>query len=317
MAITTVTNANLAEYVASRPIPSQVANAVNAEAKSEKTGVVAAVEEKLPNVAPDPGEQKPTAAEAKKEGKKNPIQPRIDELTREKRELEEAFQSEYESKVLAQRRIDELEAQVKALAPRPETPKQELKAPDPKDFTDQAKYDEALKAYQDQIIDARVENKLRAERAREEQEKADALLRERVQQAQKDIPDFADVIKAADRDAVEIPPWAKAAISRWKLGPQVAYHLAKNPDEAREVFSLSPAEGFEALGDIRRKYLKTDEAKTEEAKPSPTTPETTRAPAPLPSLKTSEGTVPQDLSQPMNFKDYKSRRIEEIRRKRH
>lgn len=322
MAIETVTTANLAEYVGKRITkgseiltPEQAtAAAIKREGKPEPVKISTG-EEKSPDAPPDPGRQEPTAKTDKSEDGKG-LRKQLEGLLKEKQELDELAQTEYEGRLQAQRRIDELERQLSALAPKAE-PEPELKLPDPKSFTDQAEYDKALKAYQDQLIDKRVEIKLKAERERERQAAQEALMRERVAQAEKDIPDFREVISQADRAPIEIPDFAKAAIMESDIGPQLAYHLAKNPDEAKRIFGLTPAKALLALGKIETQYAKTEK---EEAKASPPaiTPETTRAPAPMTPLKDSAGTVPADLSSPMNFKEYRQRRMEEIRRnKRH
>src|ERR1700744_2745034 len=133
MAIKSVTNANLAEYVAERQIkpaeiqtPEQMTAAV--EKIAEVVNPIVEAKETKPNVsgAPDPGEQEPTAK------KKNPVQPRIDELTAQKRELEEFAESEYEMRLRAERRIGELENELKNAKPAPkaEEVKEDLE-PDP------------------------------------------------------------------------------------------------------------------------------------------------------------------------------------------
>jgi hypothetical protein len=118
MAIKTVNSANLAEYVAERNLQKapdlqtaeQMTEAVNKMADA-KSPIVEAKETK-PNVsgAPEPSNEEPTA-------KKNPVQPRIDELTRQKRELEEFAESEYDMRLRAERRIGELETELKTAKP--------------------------------------------------------------------------------------------------------------------------------------------------------------------------------------------------------
>ena len=130
MAIKTVNSDNLAEYVASRtPNPAGLQTSAQlvteVASKQPETPVVATGEETV-STAPDLGAQEATA----KKGPK-PVQPRIDELTREKKKLEEFAQAEYESRQQAERRIRELEEQVKAATPPKVEAEPELVEPDP------------------------------------------------------------------------------------------------------------------------------------------------------------------------------------------
>lgn len=316
MAIKTVTNENLAEFVASRPQPANITSpqavieAVQGDGPTPGNPVIKTGEEKLEGT-PDPGQQPDKAR------KTNPIQPRIDELTREKKELDEAFQSEYEERLRLEGEVKALRLQLKPADEKVEAPK-ELKAPDPSKYTDQAAYDVDLKAYQDQLIDARVEVKLREKEAASAAQRADEAMAARVAAAKEAIPDFQQVIEASARAQTVVPVHIKAALIESELGPQLAYHLAKHPEEQKRIFALPVAKALLELGKIELKYT----PKAEEKQPeTPTqTPETSRAPAPIAKLKDSGAPVTNDLSKPMPFTDYKRQRIEQIRasgRRRH
>lgn len=311
MAIKTVNSANLAEFVAARQpditalqTPEQIAEAVAPEEK--KDAVVASGEETV-STAPDPGAQEPTA----KKGPK-PVQPRIDELTREKKELEEFAQSEYESRQQAERRIKELEEQVKALAPVEAKKEPELVEPDPAKYTDQATFNKDWKDYQKKVIAQEVTRTLETERMQERERQLNALLTERVELARSALPDFEEVIKKRDSSQVMVPSHIVAAIRESSLGPQLAYHLAKHPAEEARIYRMSPAQALLALGKIEMEYEPKPEAEKPKAEAAKTTPQT-RAPAPITPLKGEGGAIPEDLSGPMSFKDYKQRKLQEMR----
>jgi len=313
MAIQTVTSENLSEFAAGRKQPPS-ASEKPVEGKSDGptpgNPVIKTGEETL-GAAPDPGNQ------GSSEKKPKPVQPRIDELIREKKELDEAFQDEYEHRL-------RLEGELNALRSKPEekTPEapKELKAPDPKDYTDQAKYDADVKAYQDALIDARVEKKLAEERLQRDLEAQNAAMANRIAEAKKAIPDFQEVIEAADRQKPIVPNHIKAAIIESDLGPHIAYHLAKHPDEQKRIFALPAAKALLELGKIELQYAPKADTETVKAD-DPKPPETTRAPAPIAKLKDSPGSVATpDLSKPMQFSDYRKARLEQIRssgRRRH
>src|SRR3954468_13390497 len=99
MAIKTVTNENLADFVSSRPKAADISTPEGITAEVTKGDgptpgnpvITTGVETK--DAPPDP------QADNKPKRKDNPVQARIDELTREKKELDEAFQDEYETRL--------------------------------------------------------------------------------------------------------------------------------------------------------------------------------------------------------------------------
>lgn len=309
MVIKTVNADNLAEFVANRPntaafsTNAQVAEALAPEKKDE--AVVATGSETV-STAPDPGAQEPSA----KKGPK-PVQPRIDELTKERKEALEFAEEEYERRLGAERRIAELEEQVKAAAPPMMQAEPELVEPDPKKYTDQELFNKDWKEWQDKIIDLKVEKKLNAERAAEYHRQQDELLTERVELARKDLPDFDSVIASRDKARRMVPAHIVAAIRESDYGPQLGYHLAKHPEVEKKIYSLTPAAALLALGKIEMDY----EPKAEAKEPASVTtkPPQTRAPAPITPLKGEGGPIPEDLSAPMPFTEYKRRRDAEKR----
>lgn len=266
--------------------------------------VVAAVEETV-STAPEPTENK----EPQKERKKNSVQDRIDELTREKKELDEFAQTEYESRLQAQRRVKELEEQLKAKEP---VKVEENVRPDRSKYTDPDKYENDLLEWnrKEAIKEVRLEQERMA--AEQERARSEALLRERVEQARKDFEDFDDVIRRRERSQVAVPMHIQAAIIESEQGAYLAYRLAKDPELERRIYALKPAKALLELGKLERE----SEAKaTEPEAPKTKPPETSRAPAPLSSLKADAGIIPVDTSGPMDFKSYKRQRLQEMRRR--
>lgn len=285
MAIVSVTKENIADMVAARlPEQPKPAEPTKAEAKVEE-------------VKEEP------------EGKKKPIQERISELTRDKRELEEAWQSEYEARVIAENRLKELGTQKPKEEPKDERPDRTKYKPE-----EAEKYENDLLAWnrREAIREFQAEQaKLNAEAAQKAaQERLEALTRE----ARKEIEDFDEVIESADRRKEIIPAHVVAAITESDKGPHLAYYLAKNPDEAKRIFGLTPARALLALGKIELNFTAKTETKPE-VKAETKTP-VTKAPAPMPSISGGGGEIPKDLTKPMSFREYAAARREEIRAKR-
>ncbi len=323
MAIKTVNNDNLAAYVAERSIKptdiqngDQMAAAVNkiADAKKEPPVVIEAKETK-PNVtgAPDPGEQEPTAK------KKNPVQPRIDELTAQKRELEEFAESEYELRLRAEKRIGELEDELKSAKPvkaEAEVVKEDVE-PDPSKYTDQKDFLKDWGAWNRK----EAQKEFRAEQERQKQTELQELQNQRlsaqIEQAKQDLPDFVEVIESAARKEAVVPNHIRAAILDSEVGAYLAYHLRKHPEEETRIYGLTPAKALLELGKLELKYTKEGKAASAAAsstRPSTDNIETSKAPPPPPKLKGAEGgVVVTNISAPMNFKDYRAARLDQMR----
>lgn len=328
MAIKTVTNDNLAQFVADRTAKGSkittgeelVEANTRVAAASQATGtptpgnpVITSTAEVLEGTPPAPTEMTPTA----KANDRKPVQERIDELTRLRKEAEELFEDEYVTRLAAESKVVELQKQIDSLKPQPEAPKPvELKRPSPKDFTTQEDYDKAMEAY-DAARDERTRQVARAEGRQEALQSAqNAQMQARVELAKKDIPDFVEVIEAAGKRTTQVPAHIKAAFFELDYGPQVAYELAKDPALEKRIFALSPAKALSELGKLELKYANKPALVPEPAKP---TPETTRAPAPLQSVRaTGEGQVNTDLSKETDFQKYKQGRLDQLRaRRRH
>lgn len=325
MAIQTVTADNLAGYVAERTTKgSDIATGEQLVAAAEKATpktasvVVATGEEKTPDAPPEPQGSVADRAETatKKEGKKD-VQERINELTRLRKEAEEFAEDEYNNRLRAERRIAELENQLTQAKP-VEPPKAEaLKEPDPKDFADIAAFTKAWTDYNSKVTEQKIAQAREEERQRVAWERQNEEMRKRVERAKADIPDFVDVIESADRVKLNVPPHVQALIVESDYGPEIAYHLAKNPDEQARIFAMTPAKALAALGRIEARYEKQESAeKKADSKPTPTI-ETTRAPAPVASIRGDAETASYDMSKPMPFEEYRRLRKEQMRRKRH
>ncbi len=234
---------------------------------------------------------------------KKPIQERISELTAQKRELEQFWRSEYEARLQAQNRVKELET----LAPKPP----ENKRPDRTAY----KPEEAEK-YENDLLEWNRKQAIAEFQAAESERRTREALAERTERARRDIPDFDEVIQSADRRGQPIPPHVVAAITESDVGPKLAYHLAKNQDEAKRIFGMTPAKALLALGKLETTYADAKESAPVVVPQPATKPPVTKAPAPLPSLNTGAGNVITDAAQAPDFNTYKRLRLEEMRKRR-
>lgn len=204
------------------------------------------------------------------EGKKNRTQERIDELTAARREAEAkaaeaARQAEYWRGVAEGKAPPKEDAKGEAedSDAEPDASKYEFGEADPKYIKDLAKHE------------ARMEVRTEAARAKVQAEVAqmEANWQTGVAEATGEYDDFNEVVvKGAEEQKWACPPVVSLGIKQSKVGAHVAYHLAKNSDEAKRIADLHPFEQAREFGRLEMKIEMERGVKTapaEEGKPKP------------------------------------------------
>ncbi len=214
-----------------------------------------------------------TSTAATDAGKPNPhagFQRRIDQLTREKHDL--------------RRQLETLQ--------RP-APKQEQAAEDDKSLAD-FEYDEV--AYRKHIREVAAEEARKAARGvldetkqKEVQQSRSKTWKERAAKFAEAHPDFTQKVYAED---IQISESMFEAIADSEYGPEVAYYLADNPEEAERISKLSAAAAGRAIGRIESKFEASKETAAEASKEAEQVvkqePRVTKAPAPPPKLEATD-----------------------------
>lgn len=72
----------------------------------------------------------------------------------------------------------------------------------------------------------------------------------KVEATKKDIPDWDTVFNEAQQEGLTLPADTVEFCLDSDVGPKIAYHLAKNPDEYERLISLSPAKRLAQLGKL-------------------------------------------------------------------
>ena len=317
MAIQTYSSESLAETAANQPKLSEITTGDDlANLVQTRNPVVATGTERSPDAPPEPQVE----GQSEKKGAKHDVQSRINELTRLRKEAEEFAEEEYNNRLRAERRIGELEEQLKTQPEPPKAPvtpqQEELKEPNEADFKDITSFTKAWSEYTLKLADRRVAEARQQERVRAAVEVENAELQKRVAAAKEDFDDFERVITNASRDK-QIPVHVERAIRESEYGAHLAYHLAKNPDDESRILSLTPAKALLELGKIEDRYArKTKVTSTTEAPKAKPTIETSRAPAPVSSIKAESGTVITNSAEARNYQEYRRLRMEEKRHNR-
>ena len=269
------------------------------EAEATKEGDEAAPAEDG-EVKPD-GDAKPEGEEGEGEGDdegdddealrdkggrfKNRSEARIAELTRARRTAERERDE-------AIARLNGAHNPAKAAAPKPT----------PDDFEDYGDYVEALtdwKADQREVARAGTDAERAAGRAAEvlnEQWSA------KIEQTAATIPDYNEVVGKSD---IPISNHVAAALMDADRGPELAYHLAKNPAVAERLNEMSPMRAAVELGRI--------EASLEKAAPPPPPPPKTPSNAPAPITPVKAGATTAKDPAKMDMAEYKAWRAEQLK----
>ena len=123
-----------------------------------------------------------------------------------------------------------------------------------------------------QALEKRLAEQRQADELRRQQERnvhVEQGWTNRVNQIRGQFDDFDDVIESS---GVEVSQAMSAAIMESDLGPQVAYYLAKHPDEAEKIASMGPSAAFRAIGRIESKIEGENLAKKQSSAPKPVSP---------------------------------------------
>lgn len=193
-----------------------------------------------------------------------------------------------------QKRIDravrqryEAEARAKMLEERLSALEQQRQAPPPRERDDSEptidkfqNFDEYVAAKAEWIAARKIEQTLTerekrqvAERESAERIKTAEQWQQRLQKATAEMPDFEDVLASSD---VPMTATMQQAIMESDIGPKLAYHLARNPDDAVKIAQMSPTKATIALGRLEER-LSANPTKTASNAPAPITPVGQRA----------------------------------------
>ncbi|OLD92635.1 MAG: hypothetical protein AUG84_00835 [Chloroflexi bacterium 13_1_20CM_4_66_7] len=250
---------------------------------SADDGTVTAAEPTIPVAEPTTpvpapkAETPPEAAATDRDDKgrfRNPVQPRIDELTRKVRENE--------------REAAFWRARAEAATTPPEKPREK---PTADKFDDYGAYVEALADWKaDEKIRVALDARDKAAAETRQSETRTTNWQERQAEARKSIPDLDAVMEASD---VPIAAHVASELLDSELGPQIAYHLAKHPDIAAKLNGLTPTAAAREIGRLEA-TLGTVSAPSEPvvdapAEPVPPAPKAKTTSAPPPVKPTGQG----------------------------
>ena len=187
------------------------------------------------------------ASEQGKEGethkRKGGFQKRIDKLTRRQAELESQNAALLEALRQSGKAPDNKPAEEN------KAPVSEGK-PKPEDFEN---HDEFVEALTDWKVEQKLntsQKKVQEQQAREEQNRQQTEFQTRMDSARERYEDFDDVMGESE---VPVTPAMSEIIMTSEVGPDIAYYLANNPEEAGKIAKMPALAAAKALGKLEDK----------------------------------------------------------------
>jgi hypothetical protein len=292
------------EVQTAETIAQLVAKGAEAPVNAEPAPVVAPVE--TVDTSTEGTKVETTDETAGEKPRKNPVQKRIDELVRKGKENEEFARDEYNRRVLAERRAQELEERLSKL--QPQTVVEEKKMPTPADFKNVEEYVDALTDWKLEAKEKQKETERQKQQAQAEHNARIERWQERQEAARAEIEDYDEIVGKAD---VPIRQYLQDALIESEYGPWLAVHFAKHPTELERLNKLSPASAIRELGKLETKFEKQSEKS--ESTTTVETPKKTasspvsRAPAPIEPIRSTVSDVSKNPAA-LSFDDYRAMR---------
>lgn len=253
----------------------------------------------------DSGDDDDVAAQTEK------VRKIINKKHRQMMEAQEFATGEGRRALQAEKRAAELEREIAALrsgksdGPAPEGKSGDPDEPQPGDFKTVGEYTRALTKYE-----VRKAAEGARANAREHQQQSEASERiaahvKREDEFRTAAPDYDEVVGGAD---IEFHPAGLQYLVESDFGPQIAYHLAKNPEEVTRLNRLSPSKVLAELGKMETRF----ESKAAPVVAAAKAPEVSKAPAPISVLEAKSATVAKKPEE-MTFQELREfRRNQEI-----
>lgn len=229
---------------------------------------------------------------------------------RAQKEAEEFGATEARRAIQAEQRAADLQRQIDELrGTKSDGAKPEGDEPKPEDFKTVGEYTRALVKYEAQQAGRKSAEHAEVSRQQANANQVIAGFVERQEAFKKATPDYEEVLESAD---FEVPPITQQYLVESELGPQLAYHLAKNPDVVTSLRKLSPARQLAELGKLETKFEVKPAAPTSAAT---ATNGVSKAPAPIQPLEAKSAPVNKDPKD-MSFQELRAFRDAERRAKR-
>ena len=102
-------------------------------------------------------------------------------------------------------------------------------------------------------LEAAKEQRVKEDAVKAAEEKEEQSFKSKVEAFKAKTPDFEDTVRNPD---LRISKVMYEAMRETEVGPQIAYHLGKNPQEAARIAGLSPIAAIKEIGKLEAKFSK-------------------------------------------------------------
>lgn len=243
-----------------------------------------------PPPAPAEGEQK-ASVEGTEEKKTTDEQPE----KRTSRRFERRLDNAYRKYGLEKARADLLEQELqKFKQPAPATSGE----PRLQDFDDIEKYAQAKSEF-------KAEQKLKEFQAKQAQERQSREVQQLVESWEEKVAEASDKWDDFSEVVGDLKPDSHLTAALMEADPALAYHLGKNPAEARKIADLTPRQQLVALGKLA--------AKLEAAPPEAKTP--SKAPPPITPVQTKAAPASEEISDDDDMRTFIRKREKQLGRR--
>lgn len=128
-----------------------------------------------------------------------------------------------------------------------------------------------------------------------------AGFQERLVKAVERYPDYAETVEPIRN--IPLPPHIKAALMRSDVGPDIVYHVFKNPELMQEFANAEGTQQLVLLGQVQAAVRQKLASQTGSATETPEV--VTRAPAPLQTVRSTGAAVSKDPDK-MSFEEFEA-----------
>jgi hypothetical protein len=204
---------------------------------------------------PEPAKTEAAPNQSEKPRRKSGVQKRIDELTKERedwRRQAEAWKQQ----------VDRVAPTTKPAEQKAEPPKEDAR-PRRQDFNDPDRYEEELVAWSGRNASKEaIRTKEQRDTERRQHEANMAVIQKWQDRLEKTKAKYADWDDVTMSDNVRVTEQMLVAMVNDDDGPEIAYWLGKNPQEAARIAALSPVAQYTAIGRIAELVTKAEPSKS-------------------------------------------------------
>jgi hypothetical protein len=169
------------------------------------------------------------------------------------------------------------------------------------DYGTYEEHETALGEYEERLADWKFEQRSQQSQQQAKQTEAAKAWEDRTEKIRVKHPDYNEKINALQIPNTPAVPVVRDAIAESEVGPEILYHLAQHPEEAKRILSLNPVRAVVEVGKLEVKLA------TPSSDPKQKT-KVTSAPDPISPVGGKGQASPKPLREVTDFSEYEARR---------